>query len=202
MDVLVVGATGLIGTAISHALEAVGDRVIRAGRSGGDISVDLGDPESVRAAVVAAGEIDAIVCAAGIARFGILQELDSEGYESSFSNKFMGQVNLVRFGLGRVRSGGSFTLTSGTLSTSPSAGSVAVAAFGAAVEGFARAAALDLDGEYRVNAVSPGWVAESRQAAGLDPMPGIWAADLARYYVRSVHGDATGAVWEAEGPLT
>ena len=62
----------------------------------------------------------------------------------------------------------------------------------------ARAAAIDLDGRYRVNVVSPGWVAESRQAMGLDPMPGIWAKDLAAHYLRLVEGDATGQVVEAE----
>ena len=46
--------------------------------------------------------------------------------------------------------------------------------------------------------MSPGWVAESRQAMGLAPMPGIWAADLAQYYVDLVYGDATGQIVEAE----
>ena len=63
---------------------------------------------------------------------------------------------------------------------------------------FVRAAALDLEGRYRVNVVSPGWVAESRVKAGLDPMPGIWAEDLAEYYVELVEGDATGRVVSAE----
>jgi hypothetical protein len=49
--------------------------------------------------------------------------------------------------------------------------------------------------------VSPGWVAESRVKSGLEPMPGIWAEDLAAYYLRLVEGNETGAVLEAEGPL-
>ena len=72
---------------------------------------------------------------------------------------------------------------------------VMVLAF-AAVEAFVRAAAIDLAGRYRVNVVSPVWVAESRVRAGLPPMPGIWAKDLAEYYVRLVEGDATGQVVE------
>ena len=71
---------------------------------------------------------------------------------------------------------------------------------GAAVEAFARAAALDLEGRYRVNVVSPGWVAESRVKAGLDPMPGIWAKDLAEYYADFVEGGQTGHVASAETP--
>ena len=98
--------------------------------------------------------------------------------------------------------GGSFTLTTGTLTTKPGPGAAAVAMVGGGVEAFVRAAAVDLQGLYRVNVVSPGWVAESRRAAGLDPESGIWAADLAEYYVRSVEGDQTGEVAEAESALS
>jgi NAD(P)-dependent dehydrogenase (short-subunit alcohol dehydrogenase family) len=114
----------------------------------------------------------------------------------------MGQVNLVRLGLGRVAPGGSFTLTSGTLSVRPDPGGSAVSMAGAGLEAFVRAAALDLVGRYRLNAVSPGEVAESRVARGLAPMPGIWAEDLALYYLRCVEGEMTGQVLEAEQPLT
>lgn len=198
MKILVVGATGTIGTAIATALEAEGDEVVRAGFSSGDHTVDLAAPDSVRTLLEAAGPLDAVVCAAGVAQFGALEELDDDAYQRSIANKLMGQVNLVRFGLDAVREGGSFTLTTGTLSVRPTAGTAAVAMVGGGVESFVRAAALDLDGRYRVNVVSPGWLAESRQAMGLEPMPGIWAADLAKYYVALVHGEANGQVVEAE----
>lgn len=198
MKILLIGATGTIGSAIGDALEAREDEVVRVGRSGGDHTLDIVDADAIRDLYDAVGTIDAVVCAAGVARFGALEELDDRAFESSFANKLMGQVNLVRLGLGHVREGGSFTLTSGTLSVRPTPGTTAVAAMGGAVESFARAAALDLAGRYRINVVSPGWVAESRQAMGLDPMPGIWASDLARYYVSVVHGEVTGQVLEAE----
>lgn len=201
MKILLVGASGTIGSAIATAFEAEGDEVVRAGYSSGDRLVDLADPASVRALLESTGPLDAVVCAAGVAQFGAFGELDDDAYRRSIANKLMGQVNLVRYGLGVVRDGGSFTLTSGTLSARPTPGTTAVAMVGGAVESFVRAAALDLDGRYRINAVSPGWVAESRQAMGLDPMPGIWAADLAQYYVAFAHGDASGEVVEAEGPL-
>ena len=201
MKILLVGATGTIGSAIAAALEAEGDQVIRAGFSSGDYTVDLADPASVRALLEAAGSVDAIVCSAGVAQFGSVEELDDEAYASSIANKLMGQANLVRFGLDTVSEGGSFTLTTGTLSVRPTPGTAAVAMVGGGVESFARAAALDLEGRYRVNVVSPGWVAESRQAMGLEPMPGIWAADLAWYYVSLVHGRANGEVLEAEEPM-
>lgn len=198
MRILLVGATGTIGKAVASALESRGDEVVPVGHSSGERSVDLANVESLRTLFHAIGALDAIVCAAGVAQFGSVQELNDEAYDWSITNKLMGQVNLVRFGRAAVREGGSFTLTTGTLSVRPTPGTAAVAMAGGGVESFVRAAALDLEGRYRVNVVSPGWVAESRQAMGLAPMPGIWAADLAQYYVDLVYGDATGQIVEAE----
>jgi NAD(P)-dependent dehydrogenase (short-subunit alcohol dehydrogenase family) len=197
MRVLVVGGTGTIGSAISDVLGAAGHDVMRAGRSSGDFTVDVADRHSIRALYRAVGPVDAVVCAAGQAKFGALAELEDADFNLSIASKMMGQVDLVRLGVDRVTPGGSFTLTTGSLSAKPTPGSAAVAMVGAAVEGFVRAAALDLD-EHRLNAVSPGWVAESRVAAGLDPLPGIWAEDLAEYYVSVVEGTETGRVLLAE----
>ena len=202
MRILVVGATGTIGSALSDVLEQKGHHVLRVGSSSGPLKVDIADPVSIAALYAEAGVVDAVVCTAGVARFGPLGELDDEAFESSIDNKLMGQVNLVRAGLGIVTQGGSFTLTSGGLSQTPGPGTVAVSMVGAAVEAFARAAAIDLEGRYRVNVVSPGWVAESRVKAGLAPMPGIWAKDLAEYYGDLVEGGQTGQVLSAETART
>jgi NAD(P)-dependent dehydrogenase (short-subunit alcohol dehydrogenase family) len=201
MRILHVGATGTIGAAVAAALIERGHEVVRVGHSDGGPTVDLADPASIEALYAASGALDAVVCTAGVARFGPLEELTDEDFRASLANKVMGQVNLVRRGLTSVRREGSFTLTSGTLSERPEPGTSAVALAGAAVEAFVRAAALDLGGRWRVNLVSPGPVADSRVARGLDPMPGIWARDLAAYYVRLVEGDGSGEVVTAEEPL-
>lgn len=201
MKILHVGATGTIGEAVADALAAAGHEVVRVGHSSGEHTVDLSRKSSIEALYEAVGPVDAVVCTAGVATFGPVDELDDDGYRTSIDNKLMGQVNLVRLGVGRLSDGGSFTLTSGTLTHDPDPGTAAVAMVGGAVEAFARAAALDLEGSYRVNVVSPGWVAESRKRMGMDPMPGIWAADLAAYYVRCVDGDDTGRIIEAVEPL-
>lgn len=201
MRILHVGATGTIGSAVAAALAARGHEVVRVGRTEGELHVDLADPASIEALYAAAGPVDAVVCTAGVARFGPLEALSDEDFRASLANKVMGQVNLVRRGLDTVREGGSFTLTSGTLSEKPEPGTSAVALAGAAVEAFVRAAALDLRGRWRLNLVSPAAVADSRVARGLDPMPGIWASDLAAYYVRLVDGEGSGEVVTAEEPL-
>jgi NAD(P)-dependent dehydrogenase (short-subunit alcohol dehydrogenase family) len=200
MRIVVVGATGTIGGAVSTTLGSRGHQVVRVGASGGDFRADIGNPTSIRALYAGVGRVDAVVCCAGVAVFGALDEMTDAGFRTSLDNKLMGQVNLVRYGLRVVTEGGSFTLTSGDLVQKPGPNASAVVMTGAAVEAFARAAALDLEGRYRVNVVSPGWVAESRVKAGRDPMPGIWAKDLAEYYVDLVEGDQTGQVVIAAGP--
>jgi NAD(P)-dependent dehydrogenase (short-subunit alcohol dehydrogenase family) len=198
MRVLIVGATGTIGSAVAAALVERGHEVVRAAAARGDFAVDLSAPRSIEALYAWARPLDGVVCAAGRAEFGQLTELSDDAFRSSIASKLMGQVNLVRRGIGIVREGGSFTLTSGGLSQAPAPGTTAVTMTGAAVEAFGRAAALDLAGRYRVNVVSPGWVAESRVRAGLPPMPGIWAKDLAARYVSLVEGSATGQIVSAE----
>ena len=198
MRILVVGASGTIGSAVTTALAAHGHEVVRAGATRGDFMVDIADATSIRRLYESVPELDGVVCVAGRAEFGKLAELSDEAFASSLASKLMGQVNLVRLGVGRVRAGGSFTLTSGDLSQKPTAGSSIVTMTGAAVEAFVRAAAIDLAGRHRVNCVSPVWVAESRIKAGLPPMPGIWARDLADYYLRFVEGEASGEIANAK----
>lgn len=193
MKVLLVGATGTIGSAISRALSHRDHTVVRVGHTSGDHQVDLADSGSIDELYGSVGEVDAVVSAAGNAEFGTLQALDDEGYRTSLGNKLMGQVNLVRSGLPYLAEGGSFTLTSGVLAREPQQGTVAVAMVNGAVESFVRAAALDLGG-HRINVVSPGWVRETMEEMGMDPEPGTPAEQVAEAYVEAVEGAMSGEV--------
>ena len=143
------------------------------------------------------GPFDALVSAAGQARFKPLTELSDEDFQLSLSNKLMGQVNLVRVGLAHVRDGGSFTLTSGVLAQHPMRGSGAISLVNAGLEGFTRAAALEAPRGIRVNVVSPPWVSETLEAMGQDGAGGEPAAQVALAYVESVEGKRTGEVLDA-----
>ncbi len=195
MKILLIGATGTIGSAVATALEAR-HRVVRVGHTSGDYQVDMADKDSLEALLDAVGRVDAIVCTAGIARFGPLAELSDEDFSFTLRHKLMGQVNLVRVGIDHVSTGGSFTLTSGSLSQRPAPATAAVSMASGALESFARAAALDLDGRQRVNVVSPSSVRETLESMGMDPRPGMPAADLAETYLKVVEGDMTGQVIE------
>jgi len=191
MRVLIVGATGTIGSAIAAALRSSHD-VLLASHSKAPLSVDIADPGSIKALYAQAGRVDAVVSAAGQARFKPFPQLSDDDYEFSLAHKLMGQANLVRYGLDAVSDGGSFTLTSGMLGQTPMVGSGAVSLVNAGLEGFMRAAALEAPRGIRVNVVSPPWVTETLKAFGMPLEGGLPAEAVARAYVRAVEGSMTG----------
>ena len=191
MRVVVVGGTGTIGSAVVAALTGRHEVVV-VGRNRGAVQVDLASPDSIRAMFQSVGKLDAVVSAAGQAKFGSLDELTDADYVFSFSNKLMGQVNLVRIGRQFIADGGSFTLTSGVLSHEPMKGSASISMVNAGLEGFVRAAALELPREMRVNIVSPPWVTETLVARKMDTGHGMPAASVALAYLASVEGTMTG----------
>lgn len=195
MRILVVGATGTIGRAVVAALSTTHE-VIEASHRSTPLTVDISVPASIRAMYNALRKVDAVVSAAGQAKFSPLTALTDEDFAFSLGHKLMGQVNLVRYGLDHVRDGGAFVLTSGVLGRSPMAGSAAISLVNAGLEGFARAAALEAPRGIRVNVVSPPWVTETLAALGMDKSQGLSAATVARAYVKAVEGSQTGAVIE------
>ena len=191
MHVIVVGGTGTIGSAVAAAL-LPRHEVVVAGRKTGVVSVDLALPESIRAMFQAVGKFDEVVSAAGQAKFGTLDDLTDADYVFSFSNKLMGQANLVRIGRQFIADGGSLTLTTGVLGQEPIKGSASISMVNAGLEGFVRAAALELPRGIRVNVVSPPWVTETLVARKMDPSPGMPAARVAQAYLASIEGTMTG----------
>jgi NAD(P)-dependent dehydrogenase (short-subunit alcohol dehydrogenase family) len=198
MRILVIGATGTIGAAVAQALDARHE-VLRASHSRSALAVDLADPESIKRLYGKVGRVDAVVSAAGKAAFGPLLALSDEDFSLCLTNKLMGQVNLVRFGVDALADRGSFTLTSGFLSRFPTPGSAAISLVNSGLEGFVRAAALDLPRGLRINAVAPGWISETLVALKRDPSTGVPVARVAQTYVRSVEGSMTGQIDDVVG---
>lgn len=198
MRILLVGATGTIGSAVAAALSERHE-VISASRSKSEHKVDLADPGSIRKMYQEVGRVDAVICAAGLAKFGPLASLSEDDFQFCLSNKLMGQVNLVRLGFDSVSDAGSFTLTSGVLAQHPMVGSAAISLVNAGLEGFTRAAALEAPRGIRVNVVSPPWVTETLVALGMDTSQGTLAATVAQAYVQALEGSQNGEVIPAGG---
>lgn len=198
MKVVVIGATGTIGAAVAK-LFAREHEVIGASRHCGT-RIDIQDRASIRAFFADLRRLDAVICCAGEARFGDLAALTEEEISHSLANKLRGQIDVARHALASLVDGGSITLTSGHLGRVPMKGTAAIATVDAGVEGFVRAAALDAPRGVRINAVSPGWVRETMAKMGMDPTPGVAAADVARAYAAAALGTMTGAVLTPRDP--
>lgn len=197
MRVLVIGATGTIGSAVVNALETRHE-IIRASRRS-KLSVDITNPESIQAMYRTVEPIDAVVSVAGVGVFAPLEKLTDADFQLSVTSKLMGQVNLVRYGMSAVRDGGSFTLTTGNSGGKAIPGVAAIALVNGALEGFVHAAAAELRNGRRINAVSPTWVSETLAAMGQDPSSGTPAAEVAKSYVHSMEGVQNGSVFLANG---
>ena len=195
-NIVVIGASGTIGRAVADLL-AQEHKVIRAALSHGDIAVDLSEKASLDALFQKIGTVDAVVCAAGNSRFGKpLDQVTDEDYTFSIHNKLMGQVNLVRTALDHITDNGSITLTSGIFATEPWPATSPTAMVNAALEGFVRAAALDLGRGIRINAVSPIFVTETAQKMGMSSEGTLSAAETALAYKAALDGDTTGRVFD------
>jgi len=193
MKIIVIGATGTIGAKVADALSAKKHEVIRASRNG-DIKVNLDDPATIRALFERVNDVDALVSCAGNAAFKPFSQLTDADYQLGLRSKLMGQVSAARIASEHLRDGGSITLTTGVLAMHPIRGSASVSLVNAGLEGFVRAAALEIPRRLRINAVSPPWVKETLVKLGMDPAPGLSAADVAKAYVAAVEGSQQGAI--------
>jgi len=193
MRIILIGPHGTIGSAV-HQLLSENHEVVGASRSGSEFLVDMTSGDSIRAMFDQAGTFDALVCAAGQARFAPFAELTEKDFTFCLANKLMGQVNLVRIGREYIAENGSFTLISGVLAQQPMPGSAAISLVNAGIEGFVRAAALEMSRGIRINAISPPWVRETLEKLGRDPLKGMPAAHVAKAFQESVEWAASGKV--------
>ncbi|CAG0988370.1 hypothetical protein BURK2_02239 [Burkholderiales bacterium] len=199
MKIIVIGASGTLGRAIVAELGARHE-ILRAGRKGADLPVDITDAASLRSMYERAGPVDAVVCAAGNVHFGPLDQMTPEQYAVGLNDKLMGQVNLVLAGQSVLRDGGSFTLVSGVLGHDPIRFGSSASMVNAAIDGFIAAAAIELPRGLRINSVSPTVFVESLEGygpyfRGFRPVPVAWAAMA---FAKSVEGAQTGRTYRVE----
>lgn len=200
MKIVIVGASGTIGSAVSDLL-AKDHQIIRVGHSQGDARVDMRDTASIRGLFAKLGQFDALVVASGSAAFNALTEMTDEEWQLGIQSKLMGQINLTRAAIPHLNDKGSITLISGILSEEPINWGASVTTINGAVEHFVKAAACELPRGLRINVVSPTVLTESMEKyadffPGFVPVP---AARVAQAYQRSVLGVQTGQVFRVNG---
>lgn len=162
MKMIIVGATGTMGKYLADAFEKEHD-VIRAASKDADILVDITSTESIENMYKQVGSFDALISTAGPTYVGPWKKMTGEEFRKGVEGKMMGQINLVLIGQHYINQKGSFTLISGALTHDPQKNFANASAANGAVEGFVRAAAIELENGIRINAVSPTVIENSPQ---------------------------------------
>ncbi|RFZ86095.1 short chain dehydrogenase [Mucilaginibacter terrenus] len=195
MKIIIVGASGTIGKHVTAALQN-DHEVIKVGSKSGDLQVDISSPDSIENLYKQAGQFDALINVSGDGHFGPLTSMKDADFRIGVESKLMGQVNLVLIGQHFINPKGSFTLTSGSLAEDPIVLGANLSAVNAAVNGFVKGAAIELENGVRINTVAPTVVEES--PAYFPFFPGQTPVTMQRVtqaYVKSVLGAQTGQVY-------
>ena len=163
-SVLVVGASGGLGSVMSRHLHDEGAKLTLLGRSEARLAEwdgrativtgDLRDAETagrtVEAAIAAHGRIDGLVIASGVVAFGMLADLTDETLDDLFATNVIAPIRLIRAALAHLeeshRGGNSpFVVNfSAVVAEQPTAGMAAYSASKAALTAFDAAAAREL----------------------------------------------------------
>ncbi len=195
MKILIVGGNGKIGKKVSAHFSKKHE-VIIAGRNSGDVSVDMADSASIKAMFESLGKVDAVVCAAGEAKWADFSSMTEDDFYIGLKSKLMGQVNLVRIGKDYLNPGGSFTLSTGILADHPVALTTSAAMVNGGIHSFVKAVCLELTNSIRINAVSSGLVEDAVEIyedyfPGHNPIP---MKKVVNGFVKGVLGHSTGEI--------
>ncbi|MBZ9557939.1 short chain dehydrogenase [Halomonas coralii] len=200
MKILLIGASGTIGSAVKEHLSERHE-VISAGTKSGDIQIDITDVASIRQAFEQLRPLDAVIMTLGKATFAPFTELEPAELNHSrhllgIENKLMGQVNVAQVARDELNDGGSITLTTGILNEHPVPGSVSPSMVNGALDAFVKAAAMEMPRGIRINSVSPSVLRQSLGKYGpfFRGFKPVEAADVALAYSRSVESLVTGEI--------
>lgn len=162
MKIIIVGATGTMGKHLTSAFENEHE-IIKVASNGGDIPTDITSTASIENMFKEVGQFDALISTAGPTFVGPWKNLTDKEFRKGVEGKMMGQINLVLIGQHYINPKGSFTLITGALTHEPQINFANASAANGAVEGFVRAAAIELQNGIRINAVSPTVIENSPQ---------------------------------------
>lgn len=194
MKIIIVGASGTMGKHLAAEFEK-DHEIIRVGSNSGDIQADITSPESIENLFKQAGAFDALISTAGPTYVGPWKKMNDKEFRKGVDGKMMGQINLVLIGQHYINPKGSFTLITGALTHEPQLNFANASAANGAVEGFVRAAAIELENGIRINAVSPTVIENSPQYFPYFPgdIP-VTMKQLEYGFRKSVFGANTGQI--------
>ncbi len=192
--IIMVGASGTMGKYLASAFEKEHE-IVRVASKSGDFQVDITSPEAIEKFFKEVGAFDALISTAGPTYVRPWKNLTDKEFRKGVEGKMMGQINLVLIGQHYINPKGSFTLISGALTHEPQLNFANASAANGAIEGFVRAAAIELENGIRINAVSPTVIEDSPQYFSYFPgeIP-VTMKQLEYGFRKSVFGANTGEI--------
>lgn len=196
MRILIIGASGTIGKRLTPALEGKHE-IIRAGRTSGDVQVDITSEPSIKEMFQQVNNIDACVCIAASGPLDDFATLTETQLLEDLKGKLFGQINVVLIGQHSLNNNGSFTLTSGIFADVPHKGVTGGGIVSGALHSFVLSASIELPRGIRINAVSPGLAADSaKEFRHLFPaLPPVPMQKLVDAYTASIEGNHNGQIF-------
>lgn len=190
MRILIIGASGTIGSAVAGELDDSGYVVLGASRRNARFSVDIGDGTSMRSLLERLRAVDALICTVGSGVYVPEADARMRGFDRALEPTVSGQMTLVRESLTHVRE--CIVLTAGMVAQDAEDAMVATPMSDGSLERFVRAAALEFASP-RVNVVAPPLVHETARRLGA--ANGVPAGRVAKMYRRVLESDAHGEVF-------
>jgi cyclic-di-GMP-binding biofilm dispersal mediator protein len=153
MHIVVVGASGVLGSKVAAELSQGGAQVSAIVRDAARINsaaisrtatADITDSATLRAAFETLAPFDGVVNAAGVVAFGNITELDDQTLSQLFATNAIAPMVMLRESAPHIRQGGFFLNISSVVAQQPMAGMAAYSSSKAAVWGAMIAATREL----------------------------------------------------------
>jgi NAD(P)-dependent dehydrogenase (short-subunit alcohol dehydrogenase family) len=167
-SVLIFGGSSGIGLAIAQAAAQEGANVTIVSRSKEKlnaakekisghvktVSLDINDESAVKHFFEHHEKFDHLITTAGSPNFRSIDNMNVAEAKEDFDNLFWRAFTIAKYGIPKLNLSGSILLTSGNIAAKPLKGAPILSAAANAIEGFAKALAIDL-APIRVNVLSP-----------------------------------------------
>lgn len=143
---------------VSGNQQRINDALTQLPNTGSGFAVDLSKEENIKNFFDTIGTFDHLIYTAGEnLTLNTFADTEIEKARDFFNIRYWGAFAAVKYGAKHINAGGSINLTGGIAGARPGAGWAIAASICGAMEGFVRAAAVEL-APVRVNSVVPGVV--------------------------------------------
>jgi cyclic-di-GMP-binding biofilm dispersal mediator protein len=151
--ILIVGATGVLGTELASQLSAAGASVSAIVRSAATLNqatvtahviADITDSSALASAFATLAPFDGVINAAGVVAFGPIAELDDKTLAQLFAINTIAPIVMLREGSRHIAAGGFFANITAVVAQQPMAGMAAYSASKAGIWGAMTGAAREL----------------------------------------------------------